>query len=111
MERVSILLGHRSIRITEKHYAAWVRSRQEQLEQDLRQSWSQDPILLAVVKGTPEVHRSTDPSKCLKNNDIRLVEAAGIEPASEKARHEEPTCVAGSKSSAAASEPARAATA
>jgi integrase/recombinase XerD len=28
-ERVSILLGRSSIRITERHYAPWVRSRQE----------------------------------------------------------------------------------
>jgi hypothetical protein len=35
IERVSILLGRRSVRMTEKHYARWVRSRQEQLEADL----------------------------------------------------------------------------
>jgi integrase/recombinase XerD len=32
IERVSILLGHQSVRITEKHYAPWVCARQEQLE-------------------------------------------------------------------------------
>lgn len=32
IERVSIILGHQSVRITEKHYAPWVRARQEQLE-------------------------------------------------------------------------------
>jgi len=30
IERVSILLGHQGVRITEKHYAPWVRERQEQ---------------------------------------------------------------------------------
>lgn len=30
-ERVSILLGHQSVRITEKDYAPWVRARQERL--------------------------------------------------------------------------------
>jgi hypothetical protein len=40
-----------------------------------------------------------------------MVEAGGVEPPSEKARDEEPTCVAGSKFSATASEPARAAAA
>jgi integrase/recombinase XerD len=35
MERVSVLLGHRSMRITERHCAPWVRARQEQLEADL----------------------------------------------------------------------------
>ena len=36
-----------------------------------------------------------------------MVEAGGVEPPSEKARREEPTCVAGSEISAAALEPAR----
>jgi integrase/recombinase XerD len=46
IERVSILLGHQSVRITEKHYAPWVRSRQEQLEADLTSAWSRDPLVL-----------------------------------------------------------------
>jgi len=40
LERVSILLGHSSIRITERHYSPWVRSRQEQLERDVRGTWA-----------------------------------------------------------------------
>ena len=40
LERVSILLGHSSIRITERHYSPWVRSRQEQLERDVRATWT-----------------------------------------------------------------------
>jgi integrase/recombinase XerD len=56
IERVSILLGHTSIRITEKHYAPWVRARQEQAEADVRGSWAQDPVALLEGKGTPEVH-------------------------------------------------------
>jgi integrase len=39
LEQVSILLGHKSIKITEKHYAPWVKARQEQLEQNVRQAW------------------------------------------------------------------------
>ena len=39
MERVSILLGHSSIKVTEKHYSPWVRARQEQLEADVRRTW------------------------------------------------------------------------
>ena len=39
MERVSVLLGHSSIKVTEKHYSPWVRARQEQLEADVRRSW------------------------------------------------------------------------
>jgi integrase/recombinase XerD len=57
LERVSVLLSHQSIRITERHYSPWVRSRQDQLEQDLRRAWSEDPLALMQTKGTPRVHR------------------------------------------------------
>jgi integrase len=60
IERVSVLLGHQSVRITEKHYSPWVRSRQEQLEQDLQRAWNQDPIALMEAKGTPEVHQKNE---------------------------------------------------
>jgi len=56
LERVSVLLGHSSIKVTERHYAPWIRARQEQLESDLERSWARDPIVLAATKGTPEVH-------------------------------------------------------
>jgi hypothetical protein len=35
MERVSVLLGHSSIKVAEKHSSPWVRARQEQLEADV----------------------------------------------------------------------------
>ena len=44
LDRVSVLLGHRKVSVTEKHYAAWVREGQEQLELDLQRAWSEDPI-------------------------------------------------------------------
>jgi integrase len=47
LDRVSVLLGHNSIRITERHYAPWTRSRQEQIEKDLNEAWKVDPILVA----------------------------------------------------------------
>jgi len=56
IEEVSVLLGHQSVRITERHYSPWVRARQEQLEQDLKRVWEQDPVVLIETKGTPEVH-------------------------------------------------------
>ena len=52
IERVSMLLGHSSVRITEKHYAAWVRARQEQLEADVRRSWTLESGLLSSEPGT-----------------------------------------------------------
>lgn len=42
IERVSLLLGHQSLRVTQKHYAPFVKSRQAQLEDDVRQSWNTD---------------------------------------------------------------------
>jgi len=56
LKRVSILLGHTSVRITEKHYAPWVREQQEQAEADVKRTWAHDPIALLETKGTPEVH-------------------------------------------------------
>jgi len=39
LDTVSILLGHSSIRITEKHYAPWVKSRQDMLEAVVMKTW------------------------------------------------------------------------
>lgn len=60
IERVSILLGHQIVRITERHYSPWVRARQEQLEQDLKRAWDQDPLALLETKDTREVHDKSE---------------------------------------------------
>jgi integrase/recombinase XerD len=41
IEIVSKLLGHASIRVTERHYSPWVKARQEQLEIEVRRIWTQ----------------------------------------------------------------------
>ena len=41
IDQVSILLGHKSVKITEKHYAPFVKARQEQLAASVRQAWQQ----------------------------------------------------------------------
>ena len=41
LEQVSILLGHKSVKITERHYAPWVKARQEQLAANVRKAWSE----------------------------------------------------------------------
>ena len=46
IERVSILLGHASVRITEKHYNPWNRARQAQAEADVQRAWQRDPMVL-----------------------------------------------------------------
>jgi integrase/recombinase XerD len=40
IEDVSRLLGHTSIKTTEKHYAPWVKSRQDQLEKTVQLAWA-----------------------------------------------------------------------
>lgn len=39
LEEVSVLLGHASVKVTEKHYAPWVKSRQDRLEERVRATW------------------------------------------------------------------------
>lgn len=39
MTNVSQLLGHSSEKVTERHYSAWVKGRQEMLEVDVRRAW------------------------------------------------------------------------
>ncbi len=60
LERVSILLGHSSVKITEKHYAPWVRERQEQAEAGVKRTWAQDPVALIETKGTLQVHGKSE---------------------------------------------------
>lgn len=51
LEHVSKLLGHTSIRTTEKSYAAWVPSRQEVLDNSFVKAWGTPAI------STAETHR------------------------------------------------------
>src|SRR6516165_249839 len=41
LERVSVFLGHSSVKVTERQYASWVQKRQ-QLEADLRSKWANE---------------------------------------------------------------------
>jgi integrase/recombinase XerD len=40
-EDVRILLGHTSVKVTEKHYSPWIKTRQDRLEQHVMKTWSQ----------------------------------------------------------------------
>jgi integrase len=44
LDRVSLLLGHRSVKVTEKHYAPFVKERQQQLENYARLGWEQNQV-------------------------------------------------------------------
>jgi integrase/recombinase XerD len=51
LDRVATLLGHTNSKITEKHYATWIRARQEQLEADVRRVWEQNPESPSPIQG------------------------------------------------------------
>jgi len=51
-EDVQILLGHTSIRTTERSYSPWVKARQDRLEGQIRKAWD-----LETELRTPAVHR------------------------------------------------------
>lgn len=59
LERVSILLGHQSIKVTERHYSPWIRERQQQAEADVKRTWTRDPLVLLETKGTRRVHAAS----------------------------------------------------
>lgn len=40
IEQVGKLLGHKTVRTTEKYYSAWVKERQRKLEADVKQAWT-----------------------------------------------------------------------
>ncbi len=46
IERISTLLGHASVKVTQRHYAPWTRALQEQTDSDLERTWRHDPVLL-----------------------------------------------------------------
>jgi integrase len=45
LEEVSIILGHSSIRVTERHYMPWVRARQTSLNQSVMESWIKQGVM------------------------------------------------------------------
>jgi hypothetical protein len=93
LERVSILLGLQSVKVTERHYTPWVRARQEQLEADVRRTWNTDTQAAIETKSTREVHATDQRPNSLNLNTNYLVEAAGVEPASENVTGQKPTCI------------------
>jgi integrase len=39
IENVTVLLGHSSVRITERHYKPWVKTLHKKLEDEVRKAW------------------------------------------------------------------------
>jgi integrase/recombinase XerD len=40
LDQVSLLLGHRSIKVTERHYNPFCKARQDMLDEAVMKSWS-----------------------------------------------------------------------
>ncbi len=59
LEQIAALLGHQSIKVTEKHYLPFVKARQEQLESAVRGTWTTakpaKPAKASAVKRTKNV--------------------------------------------------------
>lgn len=51
IDQVSMLLGHRSIKMTEKHYLPWVKARQRQLTASIRHAWFPEVRQSAAPRG------------------------------------------------------------
>ena len=60
IEGVSVLLGHSSVKVTEKYYAPWTHSRRQQVEADLERAWRRDPVVLLETKGTQQVRGKSE---------------------------------------------------
>lgn len=56
LDRVATLLGHSNSKVTERHYAPWIRARQEQLEADVRRVWDQLPSAGISLGGNSTVN-------------------------------------------------------
>jgi integrase len=53
-EQVSKLLGHKTLRTTEKYYSAWVKERQQRLEAEVKNAWKK----MALPKSLFPVERT-----------------------------------------------------
>lgn len=62
LETVSMLLGHASIKVTEKHYKPWVKTLQDKLEVEAMKGWPQAPPPTSkprLSRRSPRAVRST----------------------------------------------------
>jgi integrase/recombinase XerD len=80
MDRVSRMLGHQSVGVTEKHYAPWVRARQDQLEADVSQFWKLIDRAHAKFASTPQVRKRKPHAKHLKTKRNRWWRRGELNP-------------------------------
>ena len=76
IDRVSLLLGHSSVKVTEKHYAPFVKERQQQLENYARMAWDE-----AVVRVPPSPRNRTSRPFLLKSRKAKAARISVSTPA------------------------------
>ena len=69
IDQVSILLGHKSVKITEKHYAPFVKARQEQLAASVRQAWHEMDTMTPKTRKKLRATVSSGPALVYSNHD------------------------------------------
>ena len=57
LETVSVLLGHSSIKVTERHYKPWVRALQLKLEDEVMRAWRRMPEACKTKRRRPSENR------------------------------------------------------
>jgi hypothetical protein len=57
IEQVSKLLGHKTVRTTERYYSAWVKERQRKLEAEVKEAWTR--MELPVLPASQPCARAT----------------------------------------------------
>ena len=81
IERVSLLLGHSNIRVTQEHYNPWVQERQNRLDLEVQRSLHADQVLAWMRRGTQAVRREHHgKTNSLIIGGKGMVPAGGIEP-------------------------------
>lgn len=59
IDQVSTLLGHSSVKVTERHYSPFVRARQLQLQQSVRQAWKVGDVAERLPASLPPQQRQS----------------------------------------------------
>ena len=63
IDRVSLLLGHSSVKVTERHYAPFVKERQQQLEIYARLAWDDSAVEAANLPSAPSTGSKPAPAQ------------------------------------------------
>ena len=63
IDRVSLLLGHSSVKVTERHYAPFVKERQQQLEIYARLAWDDAVVEAGNLQSIPPTGSKPAPAQ------------------------------------------------